>query len=282
VTFFDTADVYGVGHNERLVGRALGERRKNTVLATKCGLIASSGAPMRVDGTPAHIGAACDASLSRLNTDVIDLYYLHRVDPAVPIEDSVGAMADLVHGGKVRFIGLSEASATTIRRAQAVHGITAVQSEYSLWFREPEAHVLPVCRELGIGFVAFSPIGRGFLAGTTTIDGMPADDLRRRIPRFVGGDGQRNAALVAGANDIAVRLGITLAQLALAWLLAKSEDVVAIPGTKHVAYVEENVAAATVRLPPSDVAALDTLFAPAAVAGDRYPPDMMRLLDTGL
>jgi aryl-alcohol dehydrogenase-like predicted oxidoreductase len=279
VTFFDTADVYGRGDNERLLTRALGAHRRDVVLASKAGVL--PGPPMGVNGSPAHIHAACDASLSRLNTDVIDLYYLHRVDPAVPIEDSVGALAELVGEGKVRFIGLSEASAASIRRAHGVHPITAVQSEYSLWFREPEAHVLPVCRELGIGFVPFSPIGRGFLSGTVTdVETLPENDLRRRVPRFLGEHLQRNTLLLQGLTTMAGRKGCTPAQLSLAWLLAQGDDVVPIPGTKHCAYLEENVAAAAVTLSPGDRSALDSRFAVDAASGARYPDDMLRLLDT--
>ena len=281
VTFFDTADVYGQGSNERLVGRALGERRRDVILATKCGIVPASGErSIAVNGSPAHIRGACDASLSRLNTEVIDVYYLHRVDPGTPIEDSVGAMAELVQEGKVRFIGLSEASATTIRRAHAVHPICAVQSEYSLWFREPETKVLPVCRELGIGFVPFSPIGRGFLAGNITdVDSLPADDLRRRVPRFMGDHFGKNAALVTSLASIAERKRCTPAQLSLAWLLAKGDDVVPIPGTKRRTYLEENIAAAHITLDPAEVEELDTLFTPEAVSGERYPEDMARLVD---
>jgi aryl-alcohol dehydrogenase-like predicted oxidoreductase len=281
VTFFDTADVYGQGGNERLVARALGEARKDIILATKCGIVAASDdRKIGVNGSPAHIRAACDASLSRLNTDVIDLYYLHRVDPATPIEDSVGEMAELVREGKVRFIGLSEASAATIRRAHAVHPISAVQSEYSLWFREPEAKVLPLCRELGIGFVPFSPIGRGFLAGNITdVDQLPADDLRRRVPRFMGDHLGKNVALVNSLARIAERKRCTSAQLSLAWLLAKGDDIVPIPGTKRRTYLEENTAATRIRLEASEVEELDTLFTPDAVSGERYPEDMARLVD---
>jgi aryl-alcohol dehydrogenase-like predicted oxidoreductase len=237
-------------------------------------------APLRVDGSRAHITEACDASLSRLGTDVIDLYYLHRVDPETPIEESVGAMADLVRAGKVRYLGLSEASATTIRRAHAVHPIAAVQSEYSLWFREPEAAVLPACRELGIGFVPFSPLGRGFLSGRLTdVDALPADDLRRRVPRFMGDRFTRNAALIRAFAEVAARRHCTPAQLALAWLLAKGNDIVPIPGTKRRVFLEENVAAASVRLADADVTALDAMFPADGAYGDRYPEDMMRLLD---
>jgi aryl-alcohol dehydrogenase-like predicted oxidoreductase len=280
VTFFDTADVYGVGANERLVARALGARREDVVLATKCGLIAGGGAPTRVDGSRAHILAACDSSLERLGTDVIDLYYLHRVDPRTPIEESVGAMADLVRAGKVRCIGLSEASAASIRRAHAVHPITAVQSEYSLWFREPEAAVLPACRELGIGFVPFSPLGRGFLsARLTDLEALPPDDLRRRVPRFTGEHVAHNAALVRAFAAVAERRRCTPAQLALAWLLAKGDDIVPIPGTKHRSYLEENVSAVDVSLSAADAGELERMFPADGAYGDRYPEDMMRLLD---
>ena len=281
VTFFDTADIYGRGANERLVGRALGERRKDVVLATKCGIVpGTGGARVGVDGSPAHIRAACVASLDRLGTDVIDLYYLHRLDRATPIEESVGAMADLVREGKVRFIGLSEVSPATIRRAHRVHPICAVQSEYSLWFREPDAMVLPACRELGIGFVAFSPLGRGFLSGTITgTDGLPADDLRHRVPRFMGDHLGRNVALVTTFGRIAERKGCTPAQLALAWLLAKGDDIVPIPGTKRRPYLEDNVAAARITLDQVEVEELDAVFTPEAVSGDRYPEDMARLVD---
>ena len=279
VTFFDTADVYGFGENERLVERALGPHRKDVVLASKCGLVISE-TSRRVDGSPTHISAACDASLARLRTDVIDLYYLHRVDPRTPIEDSVGAMAELIREGKVRFIGLSEASASTIRRGHAVHPISAVQSEYSLWFREPEEHVLPVCRELGIGFVPFSPIGRGFLAGTFSgVDGLGDKDVRRRVPRFTGDHLGRNTALVTSLSRMAAAKGCSAAQLSLAWLLAKGDDIVPIPGTRHRSHLEENVGAASVVLTPAELDDLNALFAPDAPSGERYPDDLMRLVD---
>jgi aryl-alcohol dehydrogenase-like predicted oxidoreductase len=279
VTFFDTADVYGYGENERLVERALGPRRKDVVLATKCGLVTSE-TSRRVDGSPAHISAACDASLARLRTDVIDLYYLHRVDPRTPIEDSVGALAELVQEGKVRFIGVSEASASTIRRGHSVHPISAVQSEYSLWFREPEERVLPVCRELGIGFVPFSPIGRGFLTGTLSgVDDLPANDMRRRVPRFTGDHLGHNIALVTALSRIAAAKGCSTAQLSLAWLLARGDDIVPIPGTRRRGHLEENVGAADVVLTPVELNDLDTLFAPNAPSGERYPEDLMRLVD---
>lgn len=282
ITFFDTADIYGQGANERLLARGLGARRSEAVLATKCGIVpGQSGLPLAVNGTPGHIEAACDASLARLNTDVIDLYYLHRVDPNVAIEDSVGTLADLVQEGKVRFIGLSEAAPATIRRAHRVHPITALQSEYSLWFREPESTVLPVCRELGIAFVPFSPLGRGFLSGNVTdMEQLPADDYRRRMPRLQGEHLRRNLTLVERLEDIAARTRCTTAQLALAWLLAKGDDIVPIPGTKRRSYLEQNVAAVDVALDADEVAHLDEVFAPDAASGERYPADMARLVDT--
>jgi aryl-alcohol dehydrogenase-like predicted oxidoreductase len=282
VTFFDTADVYGRGANETLVGRAIRGRRHELVLATKCGIVPGPAGPTGVDGSPAHVRESCDASLARLQVDVIDLYYLHRVDSKVPIEDTVGAMADLVTQGKVRFLGLSEAAPSTIRRAHAVHPITALQSEYSLWFREPEEHVLPTCRELGIGFVPFSPLGRGFLSGRlTSIDTLSPDDMRRRVPRFQGENLDKNLKLVNWLAQMAVRKGITAPQLALAWLLAKGPDIVPIPGTKRRRYLEENVSAAETRLSEHDVADLELAFAPDAGVGARYPEEMARLLDKG-
>jgi aryl-alcohol dehydrogenase-like predicted oxidoreductase len=281
LTFFDTADVYGLGANERLVGRALSGRRNEAVLATKCGIVTGAGgAPTGVNGSPAYIRAACDASLERLGIDVIDLYYLHRVDPAVPIEDSVGAMQELVRAGKVRCLGLSEAAPSTIRRAHAVHPIAALQSEYSLWHREPEAAVLPVCRELGIGFVPFSPLGRGFLSGSVRETGqLPAGDMRRTVPRFQTEHLQANLALVTALAGIASRLGCTPAQLSLAWLLAKGPDIVPIPGTKRRAYLEENVAATTLTLTARVMAEIDAAFPEGAVSGERYSPAMMKLVD---
>jgi aryl-alcohol dehydrogenase-like predicted oxidoreductase len=281
VTHFDTANVYGGGHNEELLGRALGARRPAVVVATKCGLkLDEQGIPILVDARPERIIEACDASLQRLGTDVIDLYYLHRVDPQVPIEDSIGAFAQLVAAGKVRFIGLSEASASTIRRAHRVHPIAAVQSEYSLWFREPEDRVLPACRELGIAFVPFSPLGKGFLSGgVTEVEALAPNDMRRSVPRFHAGNLQRNVTLVKRLGEIAASLGATPAQVALAWVLAQGEDVVPIPGTKRRTYLEENLAALDVRLDPPTLSILDALFARDAVAGARYPESMMRLVD---
>jgi aryl-alcohol dehydrogenase-like predicted oxidoreductase len=282
VTFIDTADVYGGGKNEELVGRALRGRRDRVVLATKCGIVLSGGVPVDVDGTPKHIRTACDASLRRLGVDAIDLYYLHRVDPKTPIQESMGGLADLVRAGKVRFIGLSEAAATTLRKAHAVHPVAAVQSEYSLWARDPEQDVLPTCRELGIGFVPFSPLGRGFLAGAvTTIDNLPANDLRRNLPRFQGEHLQHNLELVRAIEDVAHTHRCTAAQIALSWLLAKGKDIVPIPGTKRQTYLEENAAAAEVALSAIEVTRLDERFSPEAVSGDRSWPLMKKWLDRG-
>jgi len=281
VTFFDTADAYGQGSNERLVSRALGSRRRDIILATKCGIVTSApGQPAGVDGSPAHIREACDASLDRLGTDVIDLFYLHRVDRSTPIEDSVGAMADLVRAGKIRFVGLSEASPTTIRRAHKVHPIAAVQSEYSLWWREPEKAVLPTCRELGIGFVPFSPLGRGFLTGSVPgVGSLPANDMRRGLPRFRPGSIEKNASLVETLAERAAAKGATAAQLSLAWLLTKDAHIVPIPGTKRRTYLEQNVAATDLVLSAGDVADLDGIFSNNAVHGARYPEELMKLLD---
>ena len=283
VTFFDTADAYARGANERLVGKALGARRREVVLASKCGIIPAADGGQRIDGTPAHIREACEASLQRLGTDVIDLYYLHRVDPQVPIEDSVGAMARLVGEGKVRYLGLSEVGPSTLRRAHAVHAITALQSEYSLWVREPEETVLPACRELGIGFVPFSPLGRGFLSGRLgNADGLRDDDLRHKLPRFTGEHGAHNKALVQNLEALATARKCTAAQLALAWLLTKGPDIVPIPGTKRRIYLEANLAAIDIALDADAEVAIEQTFPPGAASGDRYHPAMMRLLDPEL
>jgi len=281
VTFFDTAAVYGLGANERLLNRVLATRRAEVVLATKCGIVrGADGKPSALDGSPAEITRSCDESLERLGIDVIDLFYLHRVDPKVPIEESVGAMAALVRAGKVRYLGLSEAGPSTLRRAHDVHPITALQSEYSLWWREPEASVLPACRALGIGFVAFSPLGRGFLSGTVTAaDTLSNDDMRRTLPRFQGGNLDRNLALVASLEQLAASKQCTPSQLALAWLLAQGHDIVPIPGTKRRTYLESNAAAASIQLTDSDLNTLDNMFPPNAAAGDRYPAEMMRWVD---
>lgn len=282
VTFLDTAAAYGFGANEQLLGRTLGNRRHQLVIATKCGIErGADGGASALDGSPSRIKASCDASLERLQTDVIDLFYLHRVDPRTPIEESVGAMSDLVRAGKVRYLGLSEASPATIRRAHAIHPIAALQSEYSLWFREPETDVLPACRELGIGFVPFSPLGRGFLSGQVRdVEGLAANDMRRTLPRFQGDNLERNLALVASLEDRARVLGCSATQLALAWLLAQGSDIVPIPGTKRRTYLESNVAAAQIELSAVDRQQLDALFAPDAVWGDRYPPELMQWVDT--
>jgi aryl-alcohol dehydrogenase-like predicted oxidoreductase len=281
ITFLDTADIYGPFSNEELVGRAIRGRRDRVVLATKCGLVPGPpGEGNRVDGTPAHIRSACDASLRRLGVPSIDLYYLHRVDPRTPIEESVRAMATLVDEGKVRYLGLSEVSPRTLRRAQAVHPITAVQSEYSLWTRDPEAGILPACRELGVGFVPFSPLGRGFLTGTVrSLEGLPANDFRRGLPRFHEGNLEQNLALADQLRSLAGEKGCTPAQIALAWVLAQGAEIVPIPGTKRTKYLEENVAAVDLDLARDDLERLDSLFGVGAVRGDRYPPAMATLID---
>ena len=255
VAFLDTAAAYGTGENERLVGRAIRDRRHEVVLATKCGIIRGpDGMPTALDGSPKHVKESCDASLQRLNVDVIDLFYLHRVDPNTPIEDSVGAMSQLVRAGKVRYLGLSEAAPATIVRAHQVHPIAALQSEYSLWWREPESSILPACRTLGIGFVPFSPLGRGFLSGRVTrTESLAADDLRRRLPRFQSENLQHNLGLVMRLEEIAAKKGCSSSQLALAWLLAKGPDIVPIPGTKRRSYLESNAAAADIELTGDDV-----------------------------
>jgi aryl-alcohol dehydrogenase-like predicted oxidoreductase len=283
VTLFDTADAYGRGANEELVGRALGARRPDICLATKCGIVPDAGGQATaVDGSPTHIRAACDASLARLGTDVIDLYYLHRVDPAVPIEDSMGAMAGLVQAGKVRYVGLSEVAPSTLRRAHAVHPVTALQSEYSLWVREPEREVLPACRELGVAFVPFSPLGRGFLSGRFDHEALADADLRRVLPRFSGDHGAHNLALVRRLEALATAHRCTAAQLALAWLLAKGPDIVPIPGTRRCSYLEANVGAAAIAVDDAAVAAIEQVFPPGAASGDRYHEAMMRLVDPAL
>ncbi len=274
VTLLDTADMYGPFTNERLVGRAIARRRDDVVLATKFGNVRDPENPglRRVDGSPEYVRKACDASLERLGVDHIDLYYQHRVDRSVPIEDTVGAMAELVTAGKVRRLGLSEASAATIRRAHAVHPITALQTEFSLWTRHIEAEILPTIRELGIGLVPYSPLGRGFLTGTiTSTDSLAADDFRRVNPRFAGDAMQANLSLVQRVRAIAERKGVTAGQLALAWVLAQGQDVVPIPGTKRVHYLEENVAAAAIVLTDDDLAELNAAFPADAVVGERYP-----------
>ncbi len=281
ITFLDTADIYGLGRNEELVGRAIRGRRGEVVLATKFGNVRSpDGAFIGVNGRPEYVRSACEASLRRLGVDVIDLYYQHRVDPNTPIEETVGAMAELVREGKVRYLGLSEAGPQTIRRAHAVHPISALQTEYSLWSRDPEDAILPTCRALGIGFVAYSPLGRGFLTGRfRRFEDLPADDYRRRSPRFQGANFQRNLDLVHRIETIAKEKGATPSQLALAWLLARGEDIVPIPGTKRRAYLEENAAAIGIRLTPDDLARIDEVAPKGAAAGERYPPEAMRVIN---
>lgn len=281
INFFDTADMYGVGHNERLLGRFLKGRRDSIVLATKFGNVRGpNGERLGVSGTPDYVRSACDASLERLGIDTIDLYYQHRVDPNTPIEETVGAMKGLVEAGKVRFLGLSECSVATLRKAHAVHPITAVQIEYSLWSREPEEEMLAACRELGVAFVAYSPLGRSFLTGAVSSpDALADDDFRRSNPRFSGEALKTNLALVEALKDFAAGKGVTSAQIALAWILGKDDNIVPIPGTRRQKYLEENVAATRIRLSPDEIAALDALFAPDAIAGTRYPAAAMAMLN---
>lgn len=281
INFWDTAAVYGNGANETLLGRVLKHRRHDVVLATKCGIqTAQVGSPAGPDGSPAEIRRSCDESLTRLGVDVIDLFYLHRVDPKVPIEDSVGTLAELIETGKVRHIGLSEAAPATIHRAVRVHPITALQSEYSLWWREPETDVLPVCRTHGITFVPFSPLGRGFLSGRVSdTDALTDDDLRKRLPRFQGDNFARNRTLVEGLETFATDRDATPSQMALAWLLAKGQDIVPIPGTKRRTYLESNVAAIDIALTRDEVTHLDGLFPPDAAVGARYNEQMAQWVD---
>jgi aryl-alcohol dehydrogenase-like predicted oxidoreductase len=282
VTFLDTAEIYGPHTNERLVGRAIAGRRDEAELATKFGFAVDPERPKArtVDGTPENVRRACEGSLRRLGVDYIDLYYQHRVDPSVPIEETVGAMGELVQAGKVRYIGLSEAAPDTIRRAHATHPLTAVQTEYSLWTRDAEDEVLPTLRELGIGFVAYSPLGRGFLTGQIrSIDDLPEDDWRRTNPRFQEQALRDNARLADRVRELADERGVTPAQLALAWVRAKGEDIVPIPGTKRRAYLEENAAASEVELSDEDVATLDEAVSREGVAGTRYAERDMALLN---
>jgi aryl-alcohol dehydrogenase-like predicted oxidoreductase len=280
VTFLDTANVYGMGHNESLIGEVLKDRRSEIQLATKFGITLKDG-KRGVDGHPDQVADRCSESLARLGTDVIDLYYLHRLDPEVPIEDTVGAMARLVEEGKVRYLGLSEVSSKTLRRAHAVHPISAVQSEYSLWTRDPEAHVLPACEELGVGFVPFSPMGRAMLTGVikSADDIGNKGDMRGGMPRFQEENLDRNLALVEQLGELAESKGCTRGQLGLAWLLHKGNFIAPIPGTKRVKYLEENAAASDIALTSDEVSALDQLFDPANIAGDRYVAAGMASLD---
>jgi aryl-alcohol dehydrogenase-like predicted oxidoreductase len=273
VTMLDTADIYGYGDNERLIGRAIAGGRERVVVASKFGILRKKDDPgyRGISGRPEYVRAACEASLSRLGLDCIDLYYVHRIDASVPIEDTVGAMADLVRTGKVRWLGLSEPTPATLRRAHAVHPVSAVQTEYSLWSRDPERALLPTVRELGVGFVPYSPLGRGFLTGAIrSAADLAAEDFRRGQPRFQGENLARNLAIADALRAVAQRLGVTPAQLALAWVLAQGEDMVPIPGTKRRSYLEENLAAADIRLSSADLAAIESAAPRGAAAGTRY------------
>jgi len=278
--FLDTADMYGVGRNEQLVGRAIAGRRDSVVLATKFGNVrGAQGEFLGVRGDPDYVRSACDASLQRLKVDVIDLYYQHRVDPKVPIEETVGAMAELVRAGKVRYLGLSEAAPETIRRAVEVHPIAALQTEYSLWSRDPEDDLLTTMRELGLGFVAYSPLGRGFLTGQIkSIDDLPADDYRRNTPRFQGENFQKNLDLVKTIQELATRKGCTPSQLALAWVLAQGEDIVPIPGTKRAQYLDENLGAISVHLTEAELREIDAVLPAGRASGGRYNEQGMKMV----
>jgi aryl-alcohol dehydrogenase-like predicted oxidoreductase len=282
ITFLDTADVYGPYKNEELVGRAIKSKRAKVVLATKFGIVRDPSNPnvRGVSGKPDYVRRSCEASLRRLGVETIDLYYQHRVDPNTPIEETVGAMAQLVKEGKVRYLGLSEASAQTLRRAVKVHPIAALQTEYSLWTRDPEHEILATCRELGIGFVAYSPLGRGFLTGQfRRFEDLPADDYRRNSPRFQGENFQKNLDLVKKVEEIAKEKGCKPSQLALAWVLAQGDDIVPIPGTKRRKYLEENVRALQVKLTKEDLRRINEVFPPEAAAGKRYPEHMLALVN---
>ncbi|QWF80934.1 aldo/keto reductase [Amycolatopsis sp. CA-230715] len=280
VTLLDTSDFYGAGHNEELIGRALAGRRDQAVIATKFGFANKLGEPTLLRGDAAYVREAVDASLRRLNVDHIDLYYLHRVDPSVPIEETVAAMADQVRAGKVRHLGLSEANARTVRRAVAVHPIAALQSEWSLWTRDIEADVLPACRELGVGLVPFSPLGRGFLTGRyKSVAGLPETDVRRSQPRFADGNLERNLSIVDKLDELAARKGVTAGQLALAWVQHRGDDVVPIPGTRRQRYLEENLAAASLELSKKELEAIDAAAPAGAVAGTRYDAKSMEFVN---
>jgi len=280
INLLDTADMYGPHTNEQLVGRAIKDRRDRVIIATKFGIVRTSDPNARgINGKPEYVRSACEASLQRLGVDTIDLYYQHRVDPNTPIEDTVAAMAQLVQEGKVRYIGLSEAGPQTLRRAHAIHPITALQTEYSLWSREPEDEILATCRELGIGFVAYSPLGRGFLSGQIKrFEDFPPDDYRRQSPRFQGENFQKNLELVQRIEEIAENKGCKPSQLALAWMLAQGEDIVPIPGTKRRQYLEENAAAADIVLTPEDLQQIDAVSPRGVAAGARYSEEMMNLV----
>jgi aryl-alcohol dehydrogenase-like predicted oxidoreductase len=280
ITFFDTADMYGVGHNEELLGKAIRGKRGQLFIATKFGNVrGSDGSFVGVNGRPEYVRSACEASLRRLGVETIDLYYQHRVDPNTPIEATVGAMAELVREGKVRHLGLSEAAPKTIRRAHAIHPITALQTEYSLWTRDVEAEILPMCRELGIGFVPYSPLGRGFLTGRfKAISDFADGDFRRNSPRFQDRNFEKNQQLVSTIEELAGEKRCAPSQLALAWCLAQGDDIIPIPGTKRVQYLRENVNAVDVKLTPEDVRRINEAFPPGAASGERYPaPQMQRV-----
>jgi aryl-alcohol dehydrogenase-like predicted oxidoreductase len=282
ITFLDTADIYGPHKNEELVGRAIRDRRDQVVLATKFGIVRDPARPQLrgVNGKPEYVKSACEASLQRLGVDHIDLYYQHRVDPDTPIEDTVRAMAELVKEGKIRYLGLSEASPQTLRRAVAVHPIAALQTEYSLWTRDPEPEILPTCRELGVGFVSYSPLGRGFLTGQLkTFEDLPADDYRRSSPRFQGDNFHKNLELVRRVEDMAHEKNCRPSQLALAWVMAQGGDVVPIPGTKRRKYLEENVGALDLELNTDDLHRLNDVFPFGAASGLRYPEHVMALVN---
>ena len=282
VNFLDTSDAYGPHTNEELIGRTLKSRRNELFIASKFGIVRDPAEPLKrgFDGSPAYVRRSCEASLKRLGIDTIDLYYQHRVDPATPIEDTVGAMAGLVREGKVRFLGLSEASPATLERACRVHPITALQSEYSLWSREPEDGTFATCRRLGVGFVPYSPLGRGFLTGAITKpEDLAEDDYRRHSPRFQGENFGKNLVLAAKVQEIAARIGCTAGQLALAWVLAQGDDLVPIPGTKRRKYLEENAAAVDLVLDAAVLDELAAVFPPGAAAGPRYPENMMKVLN---
>jgi aryl-alcohol dehydrogenase-like predicted oxidoreductase len=278
VTLLDTSDMYGPHTNEQLLGRALRGKRDKAVLATKFGIVATSDpTKRRIDGSPAYVKSACDASLQRLGVDHIDLYYQHRVDAETPIEETIGAMADLVRAGKIRYIGMSEAGPETLRRASKEHPIAALQTEYSLWSREPEDGLLDLCRELGVGFVAYSPLGRGFLTGQITKpEDLAADDWRRGLPRFQGANFAKNIELVAHMTRLAQQKGVTAGQLALAWVLSRGDDIVPIPGTKRRTYLEENVAADAIKLTADELAEIDRIAPKDVASGMRYPEAGMR------
>jgi len=281
IDFLDTADIYGLGRNEMLLGRALKGRRNRAFLATKFGNVrGSKGEFLDVNGRPEYVRQACDGSLKRLGVEAIDLYYQHRVDPNVPIEETIGAMVRLVEAGKIRYLGMSEAAPGTLRRACAVHPILALQTEYSLWSRDPEAEILPACRELNVGFVAYSPLGRGFLTGRfQKEEDLSPEDTRRLHPRFQGENFRRNLRLAEAVRQMAEEKSCTPAQLALAWILARSESIIPIPGTKHIRYLEENLDALQVQLGPDEIRRLGEAFPPGSAAGERYNSNAMKFLD---